>query len=430
MPSSVDYFQPETGQRVGRVVFDYSEPAHIQSVHLTPGEDGEWQTGDDTEAPFLECLYAFDPDALPRQRYLPMQAIARSPTGAIAIALLDMPDGEYMYCPPLARHWLRREARCTGATCPDTSSEASFYNGYSLNMSRSSMPGELVEAQALTAYLDGVPQAPLSQKQITHISLDEHNRPLTVDIDVVMLDIFSEIIVSTCDVGSNLAVELFLFRSCKILKESVTYSYAGDLVTREVDYYHGEVYSHTEHSTRTWDEEAGVYTFTSDVGFVSGDPAPLVHAYSLNAHGQVTASVKTLAGDDLVLGTDDDEITVGNNYLYRADGQPASTWQTEGDGGTHYVYDSNDRLVRATLYQQGRSTPVREYRYQYDGRVLLEESEYVALSEEAPALLLSKVVRYELAKPGFPANFHPDRPQRPGRPTLSSLMARFDLSFE
>ena len=121
VPASIEYFDRGTGNLTGKVVYDYSTADLLRSRYLSPGEDGLWDTGDDTESLFLECEYIAHEEgdsALPRQRFLPVHAIARSPTGAAALAESGQPDGEAMYCPSLDDHRVTREEYCTGARCP------------------------------------------------------------------------------------------------------------------------------------------------------------------------------------------------------------------------------------------------------------------------------------------------------------------------
>ena len=183
------------------------------SRYLSPGEDGLWDTGDDTESLFLECEYIAHEEgdsALPRQRFLPVHAIARSPTGAAALAESGQPDGEAMYCPSLDDHRVTREEYCTGARCPHGN------GGYRMVLSREREGSVVTDSQTLTAYQDGLEDGLLGQSQQTTITLDEEGRPETIEVDVLETDFASGVLADACETGSNAALETLQYRSCKL----------------------------------------------------------------------------------------------------------------------------------------------------------------------------------------------------------------------
>lgn len=423
VPRAVEYFDPESGLLTGRVLFDYGTPPNLSASYLAPGEDGAWGTADDIESPYLGCVYQSEPDALPRQRFLPMQAVARSPSGAQAIAALGSPDGESMYCPALDDHWLVRESYCNGEACPGMTEGV---GGYVMTISRSRVEDVVTDTQVLVAYNDGVAVPDLGQSQETSITLDSFGRPVLVAIDVLDTDYASETLAETCDAGSNLALELLMYRSCKLLKESVRYTYGEGSVDREVDYYHGEVFSHTEHSTRTRDMNSGVYSVHIDKDFVSGEIMPTLTEYQFNERQQITGSTTHEAGDDGVLGTGDDVVTPGASYNYLANGNPASTWAVPGDTGVDYQYDARGRLLRETVYTDISGHASAEYRYSYNSDRLASKEVYLPRSGEDPTLVIARRILFRAAVDGFPAGFSADSAQYPGA-TLGALERRFDL---
>lgn len=108
-PASIEYFDRDSGELTGKVVYDYSTPDLLRSRYYAHGEDGLWDTADDTESLFLECEYVEDEDVLPRQRFLPVQAVARSSSGATVMAMASLSDGEAMLCPGVEGRRLIRE---------------------------------------------------------------------------------------------------------------------------------------------------------------------------------------------------------------------------------------------------------------------------------------------------------------------------------
>lgn len=423
VPDAVEYFDPDSGALTGRVLFDYGTPPSLSSSYLAPGEDGAWGTADDIESPYLGCVYQPDPDALPRQRFLPMQAVARSPSGAAIVAALGGPDGESMYCPALDDHWLVQESYCSGQACPGMSEGV---GGYVMTISRSRVENVVTDTQVLVAYSEGVAFQDLGQSQETSITLDSFGRPVLVEIDVLDTDYASEALAETCDAGSNLALELLMYRSCKLLKESVRYTYGEGSVDREVDYYHGEVFSHTEHSTRTLDMNGGVYSVHIDKDFVSGEVMPTLTEYQFNERQQITGSATYEAGDDGVLGTGDDVVTPGPSYNYLANGNPASTWVVPGDTGIDYQYDARGRLLRETIYTDTSGYASAEYRYSYSSGRLASKEVYLPRSGEDPGLVIARRILFRSAVEGFPEGFSADRAQYLGA-TLGALERRFDL---
>lgn len=422
VPDAVEYFDPDSGALTGRVLFDYGTPPNLSASFLAPGEDGAWGTADDIESPYLGCVYQPDPDALPRQRFLPMQALARSPSGAAIVEALAGPDGESMYCPVLDDHWLVQESRCNGEACPGAEGQI----GYVMTISRSRVEDVVTDTQVLESYSAGVVMPILGQLQETSITLDSFGRPVLVEIDVLDTDYASETLAETCDAGSNLALELLMYRSCKLLKESVRYTYGEGSVNREVDYYHGEVFSHTEHSTRTLDMNNGVYSVHIDKDFVSGQIMPTLTEYQFNERQQITGSTTHEAGDDGVLGTGDDVVTSGPSYTYLANGNPASTWAVPGDTGVDYQYDARGRLLRETVYTDISGHASAEYRYSYSSGRLVRKEVHLPRSGEDPTLVIARRILFRAAVDGFPAGFSADSAQLPGA-TLGALERRFDL---
>ena len=424
VPASIEYFDRETGNLNGKVVYDYTTPGQLRSRYLSPGEDSLWDTTDDTDSLFLECDYVAHEEgdsALPRQRFLPVHAIARSPTGAAALAESGQPDGEAMYCPSLENHRVTRAEYCTGASCPHGN------GGYRMVLTRVREGSVVTDSQTLTAYQGGVEDSLLGQSQQTMITLDEEGRPETIEINVLETDFASDVLADACETGSNAALETLQSRSCKLLDETVRYTYADNSVEREVDYYHGYVFNHTEHSVRTLDPELNTYTVEIDKDFVSGELAPMRVVYQLNARDQVTGSTTREAGEDGLLDTADDVLTLGPSYEYRPDGSPKSTWQALGDQGVHYQYDAAGRLKTQTVYPDTSGAPSIKYEFAYaDGR-LRKEAVFKPRFADDPTLVLARRITYRAAVAGFPAGFNADGPQYFSNATLSGLQRRFDL---
>ncbi|MQX51981.1 hypothetical protein [Alcanivorax sediminis] len=423
-PASIEYFNRDTGELTGKVVYDYSTADLLRSRYYAPGEDGLWGTADDTDSLFLECEYVAHEagdNVLPRQRFLPVHAIARSPTGAAALAASDQPDGEAMYCPPLEGHRVAREEYCTGPHCPDGN------GGYRMVLSREREGSVVTDSQTLTAYQDGVEDGLLGQSQQAMITLDEEGRPEAIEIEVLETDFASGVLADACETGSNAALEALQYRSCKLLDETMRYTYSDNAIEREVDYYHGYVFNHTEHGTRTLDRDLNTYTVEIDKNFVSGAPDPLRVTYQLNERDQVTGSTRREAGEDGELDTADDVLTQGPDYHYHSNGNPMSTWQEPGDKGVLYQYDANGRLRSQTVYPDTSGVPSVKNDFDYvDGRLKKEEV-FLPLSPEDQTLVLARRITYRAAVDGFPAGFNPDGPQYFSNLTLSGLQRRFDL---
>lgn len=420
-PASIEYFDRDTGELTGKVVYDYSSPDLLRSRYYAPGEDGLWGTADDTESLFLECEYVEDEDALPRQRFLPMQAAARSSSGATVIAMASLPDGEAMFCPGVEGRRLIREEVCSGLSCQGLA------GSHRMDLSQAREGDVVTETQILTAYSEGAEEPLLAQSQQTTIILDESGRPASVDIDVIETDFASEILADSCKEGSNAAIESLMFVSCKLLDETVRYTYSDDAIEREVDYYHGYVFNHTEHGTRTLDRELNTYTVKIDKDFVSGAADPLRVTYQLNERDQVTGSTRREAGEDGELDTVDDVLTQGPEYHYHANGNPKSTWQEPGDQGVLYQYDANGRLRSQTVYPDTSGVPSVKNDFAYvDGRLKKGEV-FLPLSPEDQTLVLARRITYRAAVDGFPAGFNADGPQYFSNLTLSGLQRRFDL---
>lgn len=424
VPASIEYFDRVTGNLTGKVVYDYSTPGQLRSRYLSPGEDTLWDTTDDTDSLFLECDYVAHEEgdkALPRQRFLPVHAIARSPTGAGALAESGQPDGEAMYCPSLEGHRVTREEYCTGTRCPHGN------GGYRMVLSRMREEGVVTDSQTLTAYQEGVEDGLLGQSQQTTITLDEEGRPETIEIDVLETDFASGVLADACETGSNAALETLQYRSCKLLDETVRYSYADNAVEREVDYYHGYVFNHTEHSVRTLDRERNTYTVQIDKDFVSGEPSPMVVVYQFNARDQVTGYSTRKASEDGLLNTADDVVIPGPTYEWLADGKPKSTWQAPGDEGVHYQHDAKGRVLTATFYPDTSGTPLIKNDFTYAGGRLQKEEVFKPRSAEDPVLMLTRRTSYRSAVVGFPAGFNAEGLQYFSNATLSGLERRFDL---
>ncbi|MGB2246477.1 MAG: hypothetical protein ACPH3N_02350 [Alcanivorax sediminis] len=423
-PATIEYFDRDTGELTGKVVYDYSTADLLRSRYYAPGEDGLWGTADDTDSLFLECEYVAHEagdNVLPRQRFLPVHAIARSPTGAAALAASDQPDGEAMYCPPLEGHRVAREEYCTGPHCPDGN------GGYRMVLSREREGSVVTDSQTLTAYQGGVEDGLLGQSQQTTITLNEEGRPETIEIDVLETDFASGVLADACETGSNAALETLQYRSCKLLNETVRYTYSDNVIEREVDYYHGYVFNHTEHSVRTLDRELSTYTVELDKDFVSGAPEPLRVTYQLNERDQVTGSTRREAGEDGELDTADDVVTQGPGYEYHANGNPKSTWQAPGDQGVLYQYDSKGRLRSQTVYPDTAGVASSKNDFAYASGQLKKEEVFLRRSAEDPVLVLARRITYRGAVAGFPVGFNADGPQFFSNTTLSGLERRFDL---
>ena len=420
-PASIEYFDRDSGALTGKVVYDYSTPDLLRSRYYTPGEDGLWDTADDTESLFLECEYVEDEDALPRQRFLPVQAVARSPTGASLLSESDLPDGEAMYCPTVEDRRLIREEYCTGLSCPAGT------GGYRMILSRGGEGDVVTETQILTGYQDGMENAMLAQSQQTTVTLGESGKPVIVSIEVIETDFVSEIQAENCKEGSNAAIESLLYVSCKLLDETVRYTYSDDAIEREVDYYHGYVFNHTEHGTRTLDRELNTYTVEIDKDFVSGASEPLRVTYQLNERDQVTGSTRREAGEDGELDTADDVLTQGPDYHYHSNGNPMSTWQEPGDKGVLYQYDANGRLRSQTVYPDTSGVPSVKNDFAYVSGRMKKEEVFLPLSPEDQTLVLARRITYRAAVAGFPSGFKAGGPQYFSNTTLSGLQRRFDL---
>lgn len=288
--------------------------------------------------------------------------------------------------------------------------------------------GDVVtDTQILTAYREGAEEPLLAQSQQTTIILDESGRPASVDIDVIETDFASEILAGSCEEGSNAAMEGLMYRSCKLLDETVRYTYSDNAIEREVDYYHGYVFNHTEHSVRTLDRELNTYTVEIDKDFVSGAADPLRVTHQLNERDRVTGSTRREAGEDGELDTADDVLTQGPDYHYHANGNPMSTWQEPGDQGVLYQYDESGRLRSQTVYPDTSGVPSVKNDFAYvDGRLKKEEV-FLPLSPEDQALVLARRITYRAVVDGFPVSFNADGPQFFSNLTLSGLQRRFDL---
>lgn len=421
-PLAVEYYD-DTGATSGRVIFDYSEPMHIQSRYLTPGDDGIWDTADDTNSHFLECLYESADDAPPRQRWLPLVATRRSPSGAAALALVNMADGENMFCPTFSGHHLIREARCLEGNCQGAS--ATSGGGFELSISRERHNNIITETQAMQPYSGGSREDWLLQIQESRITLDEQSRPIEVNIEMTVTNAFDDILIDACHAGSNIAIELLLYRSCKTAKESSRYSYTDSAITRQTDYYNGWIFTHMENSQRTIDTENNVLVITSDTNLHTSEPDPTENNYYFNARGQITSSTTRRAGADGTLHTADDDTASGHKYFYRADGQPQRAEYSHG-GVNKYRYDEFGRLAKTLYFPRGKDTPTRKIELAYNDSHQTKKTFYQEASSDDPTLVKKSTIYFLPAPAGFPVNFSPDTPQRSELPTVQSIMARFD----
>ena len=69
VPTAIEYLD-ETEQVSARMDFNYSaDDALITTLHRA-GDDGIWNTNDDSSEPWLDCRYAQDDDFLPSQPLL------------------------------------------------------------------------------------------------------------------------------------------------------------------------------------------------------------------------------------------------------------------------------------------------------------------------------------------------------------------------
>lgn len=396
-PLAVEYYD-ETGAANGRVIFDYSEPMHIQSRYLTPGDDGIWDTNDDTNAQFLECLYEPADDALPRQRWLPLVAQRRSPSGAVGIAVTNSPDGESMHCPESSGHQLIREARCLEGYCLSAS------NGFDFIISRERNNNMITETQTMQYYDSGSRVDWLQQIQESRITLDEQRRPIEVNIEMTVTNIFDDILIDVCHAGSNAALELLLYRSCKTAKESIRYSYTDSAIARQTDYYNGWTFTHMENSLRTVDTENNVLIITSDTNLHTSVPDPTENKYYFNARGQITSSTTRKAGADGTLHTPDDDTASGPQYFYRADGQPQRVEYGYGSVD-EYRYDDFGRLVKTLYFSPGKDTPTRKTEYTYNDAHKTKKTFYQTVSEDDLTLVKTSTIYFLSAPAGFPINF-------------------------
>lgn len=421
-PLAVEYYD-DTGATSGRVIFDYSKPMHIQSRYLTLGDDGVWDTTDDTSSHFLECLYESADDTPPRQRWLPLVATRRSPSGANALSLVNMADGENMFCPALSGHHLIREARCLEDNCHGASTI--YGSGFELSISRERHNNTITETQTMQHYDSGSREDWLQQTQESRITLDEQSRPIEVNIEMTVTNTMDDLTIDVCHAGSNAALELLLYRSCKTAKESIRYSYTDSAIARQTDYYNGWTFTHMENSLRTVDTENNVLIITSDTNLHTSVPDPTENKYYFNARGQITSSTTRKAGADGTLHTPDDDTASGPQYFYRADGQPQRVEYGYGSVD-EYRYDDFGRLVKTLYFSPGKDTPTRKTEYTYNDAHKTKKTFYQAVSEDDPTLVKTSTIYFLSAPAGFPINFSPDTPQRSELPTMKSIMSRFD----
>lgn len=422
--SATEYFDDGEESASSRVLYKYNEPAHIRSNISTAGSDGIWNTTDDTSVPFLECAYIPDDTRLPRQRYLPLQAYLRTPSGALVLEATNQPNGEIMRCPSLAGHRLSKEARCAEAACPFATW---FGPSYRFDITRAEIGDTITETQSYSAYNLGIHEPLLDQAQETLIIVDTEERPVQVEVNLITRTVFDDILLNLCKPSDNISIEQMLFRSCKLSKETVRYTYQEKTVLREVDYYNDSFFSHTEHSSRVLDLDAGTLTITIDRTLSTGADHPFSLIYHFNNRQQITAEFLLDSGSDDLLDTADDILTERVTHHYRGDGQPLQTLYPESDRRTDYRYDEFGRLIHKEIYSSNTTQPNQRVDIRYNQAHKISETHYSLSSETDSTLVKTKTVYFRAKPDGFSMNFDVEGIQNARIPTVRTVLETFDL---
>lgn len=98
-PAQAEFFDAN-GVMVSRMQFQYPDELTINVQQQNIGKDMLWDTEDDTLHLYLQCLYMSASTPLLRYPDLYFLDIARTPYGALELAMLGMPlNGQMMKCP-------------------------------------------------------------------------------------------------------------------------------------------------------------------------------------------------------------------------------------------------------------------------------------------------------------------------------------------
>lgn len=420
---SVEYLDAETQEVTHRIEFDYQLPRRIDSYYQTPGVDGRWGNADDIRTPYLTCLYEEDDSALPYQRFLAQAAFKRSPSGAAAVAAINLIDGEATLCPAVEGHYLEHEGYCTGDHCPGSSPTDTA--GYALMISRYRQNDMIIENQTFLPVHGGSAQFTISQTQETRIILDDLGRVTDVAIDTVKTNFLDDILADICADGPSLAIALLLYRSCHAMKESAHYTYDEENIFREANYYHGWNFSFVSEQQRIIDEEAGTLTVTTRGAFTDPDADQDEYVFSFNGNRKVTGMTIHRPGEDGILHTEDDLIRVPENYFYNENGQPSRVERASGVTERYFYNAFGQQYMIETLSET--MLPDQVVQFQYKGGQLAS-SLLARVPPDGPQQLVSISKTYYRTAPAYlTSDFSPATPGRFDLPTLDSVLTRFDL---
>lgn len=426
VPTVIEFYDPDTQAVSYQIEFEYNLPRSIDSRYLAPGEDGEWNTGDDISEPWLTCHYAEDDSGLPYQRFLLQAAYMRSPSGARAIGTLPQIynfDGSNPACPSVRGHYLERMELCIGNDCPRRADTA--LGGYQLAISREREGNTIIDTQVLNPIIDYVPVTDFAQMQETRITIDSQGRPAGVEISTTQTNVFDDILADICEDGPSLAIALLFYRSCHAFRETAHYDYDGVNTFRETDFYHGWNFSFLSHQQRLIDDDAGTLTVSTQGAFTDPDADQDELTYHFNPRKQITSVTRRRTGDDGMLHTDDDVVELRETYQYRRDGQLLlAEWP--GGFASHYRYDALGRLYRIDSFSDDE-LPDAVSRFLYsEGRLRASLTSRSHPVDPAQQIRVSRT-QYRPAPASLSSTFSPLSTPKPNSLTLNTVLNRFDL---
>lgn len=401
VPEQATFYDPATGQAVGRARFDYSVPLQITSEFQSAGDDGVLDSEDDVFGDYLGCRYTpiNFPDG-PRPVFA-LSGLASSPTGALLLSMMRFPDGKTMRCPTLPGHAVSTETFCINSGCPLPPHYSTA--GYRLSRAINGTRSRTLETQVLELFSAGQRSENDTEVQTFDVSRDEQGRERLVITEVTEPDHLGGILATSCTAEDNFAIDLILFRSCGSLERVYRFEYDDARSEIEIERYSGRYYQHTLVSTRHRDADQDrieVENRRLRPGAASADMRSLA-TYTLNRKGLATEVTFQKPGPDAQLLTADDDIVYNMQWVYRN----ANLLQTELRSS--YVketreYDDSNRLLFINRYLRGASQA--RMAYDYDGLQPIRQRLY-ELPSGQDELVLTHDIQLRPAIKGLPADF-------------------------
>lgn len=319
-PAQAEFFDAN-GVMVSRMQFQYPDELTINVQQQNIGKDMLWDTEDDTLHLYLQCLYMSASTPLLRYPDLYFLDIARTPYGALELAMLGMPlNGQMMKCPVRSGRRLVQESGYVSSLYTPTPGNG---YGYQINAELEHFNGTATESLAYEYDGDSIvleeAGLPLinDHTQITTVLYDAEQRPLSIDM---MVDSpWNAVLDEYCVDGDTIAVAMMFLRTCGSAREALSYRYIGGNVEQDRQHYNGSQPAgiYTSSAIRLEDSVI-VHPGSLDDGQTSG---ARYESYPFNESEKVTAKVSSSYGEDSIWGTEDDLHTPEDNYHYDKNGR-------------------------------------------------------------------------------------------------------------